>query len=73
MKAYCSIEMSGDWRKLIHVPNLALFSFGSCNLPQILGTNGLVVVVVVVVWFSIFVCQSTGSGKSYVFTFALKF
>jgi len=32
------------WRKLIHVPDPAEFSFGSCSLPQILGTNGLVVV-----------------------------
>jgi len=38
-----------EWRKLIHVPNLEQLSFGSCSLPQILGTNGLVVVVVVVV------------------------
>ena len=36
-----------EWRKLIHVPDPAYFSFGSCSLPQILGTNGLVVVVVV--------------------------
>jgi len=36
-----------EWRKLIHVPDPAKFSFGSCSLPQILGTNGLVVVVVV--------------------------
>ena len=36
-----------EWRKLIHVPDLALFSFGSCGLPQILGTNSLVVVVVI--------------------------
>ena len=34
-----------EWRKLIHVPDRALFSFDSCSLPQILGTNGLVVVV----------------------------
>ena len=38
-----------EWRKLIHVPDLAYFSFDSCSLPQIRGTNGLVVVVVVVV------------------------
>ena len=31
-----------EWRKLI-------FSFGSCSLPQILGTNGLIVVIVMVV------------------------
>jgi len=37
-----------EWRKLIHVPDPASFSFGSCSLPQILGTKGLVVVVVVV-------------------------
>ena len=37
-----------EWKKLIHVPDLTSFSFGSCSLPQILGTNGLVVVVVVV-------------------------
>ena len=37
-----------EWRKLIHVPDPAYFSFGSCSLPQILGINGLVVVVVVV-------------------------
>ena len=35
-----------EWRKLIHVPDPTLFSFGSCSLPQILGTNGLVVVVI---------------------------
>ena len=33
-----------EWRKLIHVPDPAYFSFGSCSLPQILG---LVVVVVI--------------------------
>ena len=36
-----------EWRKLIHVSNSASFSFGSCSLPQILGTNGLDVVVVI--------------------------
>ena len=41
-----------EWRKLIHVPNPTYFSFGSCSLPQILGTNGLVVVAVVVVYSS---------------------
>ena len=35
-----------EWRKLIHVLNPAQFSFGSCSLSQILGTNVLVVVVV---------------------------
>ena len=35
-----------EWKKLIHVPDPAEFSFVSCSLPQILGTNGLVVVVV---------------------------
>ena len=38
-----------EWRKLIHVPEPTLFSHGSCSLPQILGTNGLVVVVVVII------------------------
>ena len=38
-----------EWRKLIHVPDPVSFSFGSCSLPQILGTNGLVVVVVCLV------------------------
>jgi len=33
-----------EWRKMIHVPGVILF--GSCSLPQIPGTNGLVVVVV---------------------------
>ena len=37
-----------EWRKLIHVLDPAYFSFGSCSLPQILGTNDLVVVVIVV-------------------------
>jgi len=35
-----------EWRKLIHVPDPAYFSFGSCSLPKILGTNGLVVIVI---------------------------
>jgi len=35
-----------EWRKLIHVPDPAQFSFGTSSLPQILGTNGFVVVVV---------------------------
>ena len=36
-----------EWRKLIHVPDPPKFSFGSHSLKQILGTNGLVVVVVI--------------------------
>ena len=35
-----------EWRKMIHVPDTAQFSFGSCSLPQIRETNGLVVIVV---------------------------
>jgi len=39
-----------EWRKLIYVPDPAQFSFDSSSLPQILMTNGLVVVVGIPSW-----------------------